>query len=286
MNGNNKEAEMKIFNEFCQIMEWNYDYFSHTETPDFVSEDEEFGVELTEYHEDQGWVVDEEKETSYRERESIKHEIVKIAEQKCLSRLNFLVEVDIFFRDIEWKEDKDFNYRLKNKDCIAEEISRFVSKKAKSLKSNKKDCRDRLIFRDIFHFNDKDLPCHLRELVGISFIGIEILDEGELFMGWEVKEFNICTIDTDAVAAHIKKKEKKIENYRKQATRNHLIIHSSPAPGPVPIGEEPGFAVTTGIDARELLKVEFTSRFERVYYFECHYKDIYLMENRRFKKIT
>lgn len=82
----NKKKEERVFNEFCQIMQWDYNCFFSSECPDFVSQDEKIGIELTEYHSDNELEYDEERKrvktvSRSHKYESIKYDALKKAEK-------------------------------------------------------------------------------------------------------------------------------------------------------------------------------------------------------------
>lgn len=168
-------------------------------------------------------------------------------------------------------------YVKSNQDYVAEKLSYFILKNTNYIKNN----RDFLLS---INFEYEDLPIEIRDI--INFIRVETPIEGEdKNLEWETAKMAFIDIDAYAVSCQIERKEKAIERYRDKASNIYFLIYSSPKPG-IGEGDESGFAVTTGIDDRELIEASFTSRFEGVYYFEGEQKDIYFLANKKFNKIT
>lgn len=280
----NKEIEKRIFSEFCQIMPWEYEYndFLLTECPDFVSEDKEIGIELTEYQSDSELYYKEKREciktksvSVGHKYENIEYETIKKAEEKYFSRSSFPAKVIVVFNDAA--VNKKYIENKKNQDHVAEKLSHFVLKNIDYIENS----RDFLLG---INFEYEDLPIELRKI--INFVRVETPAEGDdKNLEWENCKMAFMDIETYAISNQIRRKEEELERYRDKASKIYLLIYSSPKPG-IGAGDGSGFAVTTGIDASELLEASFTSHFEGVYYFEGEHKDIYFLENDKFKKIT
>lgn len=230
-----REAEKKVFSEFCIANGMEISDFKIKDPPDFVHKNGLLGIELVEYHYDY-----DSQGSLQRKKEGDSENVINTA--KKLYEKNEDLNMNVFFFP---NRRTAKNLSKSDKNNLAKEISELVLLNKGQEKS-------------------LELPKNVLNY----FVKIEIYPTPnyETEMLWQVIEAAYTDVLPETLNHIIEKKEVKLNEYKKYTKEVWLVIYSSPV---LCVGspEHGGRPSTCGHISSEL-RNSFKSLFDKVFFFD------------------
>jgi hypothetical protein len=230
-----KDKEKLPFQDFCKMINLNYDDFIHDDSPDFLKKDNLLGIELAEYHVDM-----ENGKSKARDYEGLLNTIIIKAKEKYEVIAEPKSNV-FFFPNIR----REINFRIND---ISDEIAKLVARNNNTeIELGYKEV-SATIYKIFEHIHIYPKPEYLNQVQ------------------WEKVEWALISNNLSAIKDILKKKEPKLSIYHKKANENWLLIYTSYLPC---IGlEDYGQPSTCGEITPELENAEFESNFDKLFFMD------------------